>query len=71
MEIEMIHNMKRTVLLSLAACGILIMSCTDYKPQIEQLQKEIAALEERLGIKAGECTEDGFFSIESCRCLDL
>ena len=24
---------------------------------------------EKLGIKAGECTPDGFFSIDSCRCL--
>ena len=26
-------------------------------------------IEDRLGIKAGECTPDGFFSIDSCRCL--
>ena len=29
----------------------------------------LSAIEDRLGIKAGECTPDGFFSIESCRCL--
>ena len=40
--------MKRTVLLTLATCGILMVSCTDYKPQIEQLQKEIAELEKNL-----------------------
>ena len=36
---------------------------------VKGADKILAALEERLGIKAGECTEDGFFSIESCRCL--
>jgi NADH-quinone oxidoreductase subunit E/NADP-reducing hydrogenase subunit HndA len=31
--------------------------------------KVLEALEEKLGIKAGEVTEDGKFSIESCRCV--
>ena len=44
----MIHNMKRTALLTLAASCILAVSCIDYKPQIEQLQKEIADLEKNL-----------------------
>ena len=26
-------------------------------------------IEERLGIKNGECTEDRLFSIDSCRCV--
>ncbi|MGN1131518.1 MAG: NAD(P)H-dependent oxidoreductase subunit E, partial [Ruminococcus sp.] len=25
--------------------------------------------EEKLGIKSGECTPDGLFSIDSCRCV--
>ncbi len=31
--------------------------------------KILEALEKKLGIKAGECTADGKFSIESCRCV--
>ncbi|MBQ6634279.1 MAG: NADH-quinone oxidoreductase subunit NuoE [Ruminococcus sp.] len=31
--------------------------------------KVLEALEKKLGIKAGECTPDGEFSIESCRCV--
>ncbi len=27
------------------------------------------ALEEKLGIKVGECTSDGVFSLDSCRCV--
>ena len=26
-------------------------------------------MENKLGIKVGECTPDGLFSIESCRCV--
>ena len=29
----------------------------------------LAAIEEKLGIKSGECTPDGLFSIDSCRCV--
>ena len=29
----------------------------------------VYAFEEELGIKSGECTDDGMFSIEACRCL--
>ena len=36
---------------------------------VKGADKILAAIEERLGIKAGECTSDGFFSIDSCRCL--
>ncbi len=31
--------------------------------------KILEAVEKRLGIKSGECTPDGLFSIESCRCV--
>ncbi len=31
--------------------------------------KILAALEEKLGIKVGECTPDGLFSLDSCRCV--
>ena len=34
---------------------------------VKGADKILAAIEERLGIKAGECTPDGFFSIDSCR----
>ena len=36
---------------------------------VKGADKILAAIEDRLGIKAGECTPDGFFSIDSCRCL--
>ena len=29
----------------------------------------LAELEKQLGIKSGECTEDGLFSLDSCRCV--
>lgn len=31
--------------------------------------KILEALEEKLGIKCGECTPDGLFSLDSCRCV--
>ena len=31
--------------------------------------KVLEKIEEELGIKAGECTPDGLFSIDSCRCV--
>ena len=31
--------------------------------------KILAEVEKELGIKCGECTEDGMFSIDSCRCV--
>lgn len=31
--------------------------------------KILEAVENKLGIKVGECTPDGLFSIESCRCV--
>ena len=47
----------------------IIGCCLGTACYVKGADKILAALEERLGIKAGECTEDGFFSIESCRCL--
>lgn len=31
--------------------------------------KVLAEVEKKLGIKSGECTPDGLFSIDSCRCV--
>jgi NADH-quinone oxidoreductase subunit E/NADP-reducing hydrogenase subunit HndA len=31
--------------------------------------KILEAVENQLGIKSGECTPDGLFSIDSCRCV--
>ena len=31
--------------------------------------KILEEVEQKLGIKSGECTEDGLFSIDSCRCV--
>ena len=31
--------------------------------------KLLEELEKQLGIKCGECTEDGLFSLDSCRCV--
>ncbi len=31
--------------------------------------KILKEVEEQLGIKCGECTEDGLFSLDSCRCV--
>ena len=36
---------------------------------VKGAQQLIDKLEEMLGIKAGECTEDGKFSLEACRCI--
>jgi NADH-quinone oxidoreductase subunit E/NADP-reducing hydrogenase subunit HndA len=36
---------------------------------VKGADKILSAVEEFLGIKAGQCTSDGMFSIESCRCL--
>ena len=46
-----------------------ISVCLGTACYVKGADKILAAIEERLGIKAGECTSDGFFSIESCRCL--
>ena len=36
---------------------------------VKGADKILAAIEEKLGIKSGECTPDGLFSIDSCRCV--
>ena len=46
-----------------------ISVCLGTACYVKGADKILAALEERLGIASGECTPDGFFSIESCRCL--
>ena len=46
-----------------------ISVCLGTACYVKGADKILAALEERLGIVSGECTPDGFFSIESCRCL--
>lgn len=46
-----------------------ISVCLGTACYVKGADKILAAIEEHLGIKAGECTPDGFYSIESCRCL--
>ena len=36
---------------------------------VKGADKVLEAIEQELGIKCGECTEDGLFSIDSCRCV--
>ena len=36
---------------------------------VKGADKILAEMEKQLGIKCGECTEDGNFSIDSCRCV--
>lgn len=47
----------------------IISVCLGTACYVKGADKILAAIEEKLGIKAGECTPDGMFSIESCRCL--
>lgn len=46
-----------------------ISVCLGTACYVKGADKILAAIEEKLGIKSGECTPDGMFSIESCRCL--
>jgi NADH-quinone oxidoreductase subunit E/NADP-reducing hydrogenase subunit HndA len=46
-----------------------ISVCLGTACYVKGADKILSAIEEHLGIKEGECTMDGFFSIESCRCL--
>lgn len=46
-----------------------ISVCLGTACYVKGADKILSAIEERLGIKAGECTPDGMFSIDSCRCL--
>ena len=36
---------------------------------VKGADKVLKRIEERLGIKNGECTQDRLFSIDSCRCV--
>jgi NADH-quinone oxidoreductase subunit E/NADP-reducing hydrogenase subunit HndA len=46
-----------------------ISVCLGTACYVKGADKILSAVEEKLGIKAGQCTADGMFSIESCRCL--
>lgn len=46
-----------------------ISVCLGTACYVKGADKILEALEEKLGIKCGECTEDGRFSIDSCRCV--
>lgn len=47
----------------------IISVCLGTACYVKGADKILAAIEEELGIKSGECTADGMFSIEACRCL--
>ncbi len=46
-----------------------ISVCLGTACYVKGADKILAAVEKELGIKCGECTEDGLFSIDSCRCV--
>ena len=46
-----------------------ISVCLGTACYVKGADKILAAIEEKLGIKSGECTPDGLFSIDSCRCV--
>ena len=46
-----------------------ISVCLGTACYVKGSDKILAELEKELGIKCGECTEDGMFSIDSCRCV--
>ena len=46
-----------------------ISVCLGTACYVKGADKILQALEEKLGIKSGECTPDGLFSIDSCRCV--
>lgn len=46
-----------------------ISVCLGTACYVKGADKILQALEEKLGIKSGECTPDGMFSIDSCRCV--
>lgn len=47
----------------------IISVCLGTACYVKGADKILAAIEDELGIKSGECTSDGLFSIEACRCL--
>ena len=46
-----------------------ISVCLGTACYVKGSDKVLAEVEKKLGIKSGECTEDGLFSIDSCRCV--
>ena len=46
-----------------------ISMCLGTACYVKGADKVLAAIEEEIGIKCGECTSDGLFSIDSCRCV--
>ncbi len=46
-----------------------ISVCLGTACYVKGADKVLEAVEKRLGIKSGECTPDGMFSIDSCRCV--
>ena len=46
-----------------------ISVCLGTACYVKGSDKVLEAVEKRLGIKSGECTPDGKFSIDSCRCV--
>lgn len=46
-----------------------ISVCLGTACYVKGADKILQALEDKLGIKSGECTPDGLFSIDSCRCV--
>ena len=47
----------------------IISVCLGTACYVKGADKILEDIEEELGIKSGECTDDGMFSIEACRCL--
>ncbi len=46
-----------------------ISMCLGTACYVKGADKVLEAIEKEVGIKCGECTEDGLFSIDSCRCV--
>ncbi len=46
-----------------------ISVCLGTACYVKGADKILAEVEKKLGIKSGECTDDGLFSIDSCRCV--
>ena len=46
-----------------------ISVCLGTACYVKGADKILEALEEKLGIKSGECTDDGLFSLDSTRCI--
>ena len=46
-----------------------ISVCLGTACYVKGADKVLAEVESKLGIKSGECTPDGLFSIDSCRCV--